>query len=106
MFYYEIMIVYLGESGYVRVGWKLKKGEANAFVGFDKFGYGYRDVGGEKVYELMLVFYGEFFKEGDVIGCYIFVEEMKMKSFKKEESGDVFEFVNASFVVFSRNGMF
>jgi len=105
-FYYEITIAYLGESGHARVGWKSKKGEANAPVGFDKFGYGYRDVGGEKVHESTLAPYGEPFKEGDVIGCYIFVEEMKMKSLKKEESGDAPEPANASFVAFSRNGTF
>ena len=105
-FYYEITIAYLGESGHARVGWKSKKGEANAPVGVDKFGYGYRDVGGEKVHEATLAPYGEPFKEGDVIGCYIFVEEMNMKSLKKEESGDAPEPANASFVAFSRNGTF
>jgi Set1/Ash2 histone methyltransferase complex subunit ASH2 len=105
-FYYEIVIAHLGESGHARVGWKSKKGEANAPVGYDKFGYGYRDVGGEKVHEATLAPYGEPFKEGDVIGCYIFVEEMKKVDLKKEEIEADSASANASFVAFARNGVF
>ena len=105
-FYFEITIARLGETGHARVGWKSKKGERNAPVGFDKFGYGYKDIRGEKVHEGVTEAYGEAFVEGDVIGCYIFVEAKRKGDLKKEIDDGEEKPSNASFVAFARNGKF
>lgn len=104
-FYFEVVISRLGETGHARVGWKSKKGEKNAPVGFDKYGYGYKDIRGEKVHEAVTEPYGEPFFEGDVIGCYIYVEEPLKKDGTKVEN-DAEAPSNGSFVAFARNGVF
>ena len=108
-YYYEITIIALGETGHARVGWKSKSGERNAPVGFDKFGYGYKDIGGEKVHQGVTSAYGEPFKEGDVIGCYIYVDAdvVKARGTKVTTTATESEPVeNASFIAFARNGAF
>ena len=69
--YFEIVISHLGKSGHARVGWSRVNPEASAPVGTDECGYGYCDVGGEKVHQSKREAYGEAFAAGDVIGCYI-----------------------------------
>ena len=109
-YYYEIAIIALGETGHARVGWKSKSGERNAPVGFDKFGYGYKDIGGEKVHQGVTSAYGEPFKEGDVIGCYIYVDAdvpVKARGTKVTTVNAASEPTeNASFIAFARNGAF
>lgn len=104
-FYFEVTIARLGESGHARVGWKSKKGEKNAPVGFDKYGYGYKDIRGEKTHEAVTAPYGEPFFEGDVIGCYVYVDKVTKRDDVKDEK-DVDGPTNSSFVAFSRNGVF
>lgn len=74
--YFEVIVAHLGGSGHARVGWANNKAELNAPVGFDGYGYGYCDVGGEKVHEARREPYGESYAAGDVIGCYIFIEPL------------------------------
>ena len=71
--YFEIVISHLGKSGHARVGWSRVNPEASAPVGTDECGYGYCDVGGEKVHQSKREAYGEAFAAGDVIGCYIYL---------------------------------
>lgn len=35
------------ENAHVRVGWSTRQGELQAAVGFDRFSFGYRDIGGK-----------------------------------------------------------
>ncbi|KAK3264279.1 hypothetical protein CYMTET_26971, partial [Cymbomonas tetramitiformis] len=71
--FYEAKIDFLGSSGHVRIGWSTAQGELNAPVGFDRWSYGYHDIQGAKVHRAERTSYGEPFKEGDVIGIYIYL---------------------------------
>ena len=81
--YFEVKIEHLGESGCVRVGWMTKRGEMNAPVGFDNKGYGYHAETGSKYHEARLKTYGDPYGEGDVVGCYLYLDEKIVK--KKEQ---------------------
>ncbi|KAK2591618.1 transcription factor, contains a PHD finger motif [Conoideocrella luteorostrata] len=63
------------EAGkHVRMGWARREASSDAPVGFDAYSYGFRDVGGEKVYmSRPKEFFppGEGIREGDVIGLEI-----------------------------------
>ena len=106
-FYFEITIARLGKTGHARVGWKSKKGERIApwpgSISLDL--YGYKDIRGEKVHEGVTEAYGEAFVEGDVIGCYIFVEAKRKGDLKKEIDGRAEETFRAR-SPFARNGKF
>ncbi|GAB2218393.1 hypothetical protein Drorol1_Dr00001616 [Drosera rotundifolia] len=70
--YFEIEVVYSGESGHTRLGWSTEKGDLQAPVGYDSNSYGYRDIDGSKIHKALREKYGdEGYKEGDVIGFYI-----------------------------------
>ena len=73
--YFEVKIEHLGGSWCVRVGWMTKRGEINAPVGFDNKGYGYHAETGSKYHEARLKTYGEPYGEGDVVGCYLYLDE-------------------------------
>ena len=46
-YYYEVEVLQPeGKDGHVRIGWSTRQGELQSFVGYDKWSYGYRDVGG------------------------------------------------------------
>lgn len=47
--YCEATVTHLGATGHVRLGWCTRKAELNAPVGFDEFGFCYRDLEGSKV---------------------------------------------------------
>lgn len=71
--YCEVRVSHLGRSGHCRLGWCTRKAELQAPVGFDTFGFSYRDIEGSKVTEGRREPYGEPFVEGDVIGLYIYL---------------------------------
>lgn len=66
--YCEVTINHLGETGHCRLGWATAKAELQAPVGFDAFGFAYRDLEGCKVHKALREDYGEPYGEGDVIG--------------------------------------
>lgn len=66
--YCEVHVTSLGSTGHCRLGWCTKKAELQAPVGYDKFGYSYRDLEGSKVHKALREPFGEPFVEGDVIG--------------------------------------
>jgi hypothetical protein len=60
------------EAPHVRIGWALDSAALAAPVGYDKYGYGYRDISGSKIHNsLREDDYGDSFEPGDVIGCFI-----------------------------------
>ncbi|XP_078435530.1 histone H3K4 methyltransferase TRAUCO [Wolffia australiana] len=70
--YFEIVVIRLGETGHTRLGWTTEKGDLQAPVGYDGNSYGYRDVDGSKIHRALREKYGEEgYVEGDVIGLYI-----------------------------------
>lgn len=72
--YYEVKILRGNdESGaHVRLGWTRREASLEAPVGHDAYGYGLRDVLGEKVHlSRPLPFMNESFSTGDVIGFWI-----------------------------------
>lgn len=69
--YYEVTITRLGATGHARLGWATARAEVQAPVGFDKHGFGYRDLEGSKVHDTWREAYGEAYTEGDVIGCWL-----------------------------------
>lgn len=54
----------------------------NAPVGYDAYGYGYRDKTGDKMFCSRPEKYGEPFQSGDVIGLYISLPRKKKEQFK------------------------
>jgi len=73
--YYELQIV--SKTGNVRSGWSTEKGELEAPVGFDKFGYSYRDIKGTIFHQSRGKDYGEPYGQDDIIGFYIYLPESK-----------------------------
>ncbi|KAK7204391.1 hypothetical protein BZA70DRAFT_239711 [Myxozyma melibiosi] len=60
------------EDGNIRIGWTRREASLETPVGFDAYGYGVRDVTGQKMYiSRGSNFMKEPFKAGDVIGLYI-----------------------------------
>ena len=60
-------------GAHVRLGWSMRTGDLQAPVGYDKWSYGIRDIGGSKIHcsKRDDNWGGEDFGPGDVIGCAI-----------------------------------
>lgn len=72
VWYFEIKVAYLGDTGHTRLGWSTEKGDVQAPVGYDGNSYGYRDLDGTKVHKAIREPYGDGpYVEGDVVGFYI-----------------------------------
>ncbi|KAG2492185.1 hypothetical protein HYH03_009433 [Edaphochlamys debaryana] len=71
--YCEVTITRMGKTGHCRLGWCTRKAELQAPVGYDTFGFAYRDVDGSRVSAGLREPYGAPFKEGDVVGMYIYL---------------------------------
>ncbi|KAJ4971740.1 hypothetical protein NE237_004839 [Protea cynaroides] len=72
VWYFEIKVSKLGETGHTRLGWSTEKGDLQAPVGYDGNSFGYRDIDGSKIHKALREKYGEEgYVEGDVIGFYI-----------------------------------
>ncbi|GLC45275.1 hypothetical protein PLESTB_000717800 [Pleodorina starrii] len=71
--YCEVRVSRMGVSGHCRLGWCTRKAELQAPVGYDTFGFSYRDVDGSKVFNGLREPYGQPFREGDVVGMYIYL---------------------------------
>ncbi|KAI7902895.1 uncharacterized protein BX663DRAFT_508795 [Cokeromyces recurvatus] len=65
---------------HVRIGWARREACLNAPVGYDAYGYGYRDKTGDKLFCSRPSQYGEPFQTGDVIGLYISLPTRPFKS--------------------------
>jgi COMPASS component BRE2 len=87
--YYEVKILRgdglsgagsgLGEgirgNAHVRVGWGRREANIDGPVGMDGYGYGIRDVNGEKIHLSRPKPYGREFKTGDIVGCRIHIPQ-------------------------------
>jgi len=94
--YFEVNINKGGEKDVingpnVRIGWTRREATLYGPVGYDSYGYGYRDRNGDKLHESLSVPYGESFGNNDVIGCYISLPKMK---FPKEPSKELIKSQN------------
>ncbi|XP_006664329.2 protein TRAUCO [Oryza brachyantha] len=70
--YFEIKVLHLGSSGHTRLGWATNNADLHAPVGYDVFGFGYRDLDGTKVHKAWRAKYADQgYGEGDVLGFYI-----------------------------------
>jgi Set1/Ash2 histone methyltransferase complex subunit ASH2 len=70
--YFEVKVVHLGDTGHTRLGWVTNKADLQTPVGYDAYGFGYRDIDGAKVHKAWRDKYAdEGYGEGDVIGFYI-----------------------------------
>ena len=60
-------------GGHVRLGWSMRTGDLQAPVGYDKWSFGLRDIGGSKIHcsKRDDNWGGEGFGPGDVVGCAI-----------------------------------
>jgi len=67
--YYEVKI--MPHAGNTRIGWSTERGDVQAPVGFDKYGYSYRDKEGTIFHQSRGRTYGQPYAPGDVIGFYI-----------------------------------
>jgi len=80
--YFEVNINKGGEKDVingpnVRIGWTRREATLYGPVGYDSYGYGYRDRNGDKLHESLSMPYGESFGSSDVIGCFISLPKMK-----------------------------
>lgn len=57
----------------MRLGWSMRTGDLQAPVGYDKWSFGFRDIGGSKIHcsKREDNWGGETFGPGDVVGCAI-----------------------------------
>ncbi|PXF45346.1 Set1/Ash2 histone methyltransferase complex subunit ASH2 [Gracilariopsis chorda] len=69
--YFEAKMLPYNGDGAVRLGWSQRRSDPETPVGFDIYGFGYRNRTGEFVHAARLKPYGEPFGDGDVIGCRI-----------------------------------
>ncbi|KAI9024112.1 hypothetical protein DFJ74DRAFT_705839 [Hyaloraphidium curvatum] len=84
--YFEVHVLKGGSEGRtdnegrtganVRLGWSRREATLGAPIGYDSYGYGYRDSTGEKLHESQPVKYADAFGSGDVIGCFISLPPM------------------------------
>ncbi|CAJ1935396.1 unnamed protein product [Cylindrotheca closterium] len=60
-------------GGHARLGWSMRTGDLQAPVGYDKWSFGLRDIGGSKIHcsKRDDKWGGEAFGSGDVVGCAI-----------------------------------
>jgi hypothetical protein len=66
---------------HVRIGWSTRQGELQGPVGYDKYSFGYTDVVGAKIHaSLREDNYGEIYGSGDIVGCYIYLNDMDPES--------------------------
>lgn len=82
-----------GFGAHVRLGFSNRTGDLSAPVGYDRWSYGIRDIGGSKIHASQREdnWGGETFGPGDVIGCAI--------SLQKEEQTE-----EPNFIRFFKNG--
>jgi Set1/Ash2 histone methyltransferase complex subunit ASH2 len=66
-------------GGHVRLGFSMRTGDIQAPVGYDKWSFGIRDIGGAKVHCSKREDHwgGEDFGPGDVVGCAIYLQDSK-----------------------------
>lgn len=116
--YCEARVKHLGSSGHVRLGWGTKRAELNAPMGFDAYGFCYRDLEGSKVLNGCRNAYGQAYGEGDVIGLLIHLPsggrslesqhneytKWKGKWMRIEDPEPEPEVLAGSFALFTRNG--
>ena len=69
------------DGSHARLGWVKEEAEIDGPVGYDNFGWSYRDIGGSKVTQSMRYKYGQPFGPGDVIGLAIYVRKTKTSRF-------------------------
>jgi Set1/Ash2 histone methyltransferase complex subunit ASH2 len=70
--YFEVKVLHLGSTGHTRLGWATNNADIHAPVGYDVFGFGYRDMDGTKVHKAWRANYAEQgYGDGDVLGFYI-----------------------------------
>ena len=69
-------------GGHIRLGWSMRTGDLQAPVGYDKWSFAVRDIGGAKIHKSRREDHwgGEGFGPGDVVGCAI--------SFSQEDSSE------------------
>uniref|UniRef100_A0A0D3HRC1 B30.2/SPRY domain-containing protein n=1 Tax=Oryza barthii TaxID=65489 RepID=A0A0D3HRC1_9ORYZ len=70
--YFEVKVLHLGSTGHTRLGWATNNADIHAPVGYDVFGFGYRDMDGTKVHKAWRANYADQgYGDGDVLGFYI-----------------------------------
>jgi COMPASS component BRE2 len=87
--YFEVNINKGGEKDVingpnVRIGWTRREATLYGPVGYDSYGYGYRDRNGDKLHESLSSPYGESYGSNDVIGCYISLPKQEFPKPSKE----------------------
>ncbi|KAL7319620.1 transcription factor, contains a PHD finger motif [Mucor circinelloides] len=70
------------EGAHVRIGFARREACLNAPVGYDAYGYAYRDKTGDKMFCSRPEKYGEPFQSGDVIGLYISIPPKNKAKFQ------------------------
>eukprot|EP00803_Ostreobium_quekettii_P001212 evm.model.scf_206EXC.8 EVM.evm.TU.scf_206EXC.8 scf_206EXC:80995-86740(-) len=120
--YFEVKVTHLGATGHCRIGWATRKAELQAPVGYDQYGFSYRDIGGTKQNKAWRSEYGEPYSEGDTIGCFLHMppggRPLKQKTPKEivkwkgglyyvdDEPEQEPQILPGSMVAFSKNGCF
>jgi len=85
----EVHVEKLGKTGHARLGFGTYQSELQAPIGFDEFGFGYRDVDGSKVHKGVRSEYGEGYKEGDVIGMVLHLPKVEEGEKENREGGSI-----------------
>ncbi|KAF8707118.1 hypothetical protein HU200_030355 [Digitaria exilis] len=84
--YFEVKVVHLGATGHTRLGWVTNRADLQTPVGYDAYGFGYRDIDGAKVHKAWRDKYAdEGYGEGDVLGFYISLPDGEQYEPKKPD---------------------
>ena len=95
-------------SAHVRIGIGTKKVDLETPIGFDKFGYSYRDSDGAVFFNGISKKYGSSYGPGDIIGVFINLMPLKPPNLlerKHKDAGEICQVVsNGSYIEFYVNG--
>ncbi|CAD6254871.1 unnamed protein product [Miscanthus lutarioriparius] len=85
---FEVKIVHLGPTGHTRLGWATNWADIETPVGYDAYGFGYRDIDGAKVTKAWRDKYAdEGYGEGDALGFYIYLPNGEQYEPKQPNKG-------------------
>ena len=82
-------VPYPSPGGHVRIGWSMRTGDLQAPVGYDRWSYGLRDIGGSRVHDSRREdrWGGEDFLPGDIMGFAVCLVGEKSKGDNKKDGG-------------------
>lgn len=77
--YYEATVTELPKDSATRIGWTQKLGNLQAPLGYDKFGYSWRNKKGTRFHQSKGKHYSDEYTKDDVLGFFIYIPPLKQE---------------------------